>query len=103
MSPRPRNASRAPMRSIGAKATTPSHESRAQASRNGGAAATARKAGTREVDWDAVIERFRADMAARYTDEAPSRDETNNPGVSQSVESDPPIAQRGAQTAKRGI
>lgn len=68
MSPRPRLTSRAPMRSVAAK-NTPTRSQREQALTNSIAATAARKAGVREVDWDAVIERHKAWTADRYESE----------------------------------
>lgn len=77
MSPRPRHASRGTTRAtpIGAKATTPTAESRQRGSRNGGAVSHERKHQpiTPADQWaaavDGVLERFRADMAERYAGE----------------------------------
>lgn len=70
MSPSPRHTSRPPIRAtpIGSKATTPSTDQRERALRNSIAATEARKRADHTVDWAAVMERFKADMAERYSD-----------------------------------
>lgn len=104
MSPQPRNRSRAPMRSVGAKATTPSSDSRARALRNSIAAGQVRKNADRSVDWDAVIERFKRDMRRRYRAERKERSVTvtkqaTHPEVSTKGGSSAPDATPGQETA----
>lgn len=68
---KPRHGSRPPIRAtpIGSKATTPTADQRVRALRNSIAATEARLRADHTVDWDAVMERFRADMAERYDGE----------------------------------